>query len=73
MTAKVFVNADRSKVVPEGSTEAAFSLHVKEARKLGLVSEKVAKAAEEAEPAGEPSVEALENTATALTTKGRKR
>ncbi|MEO5965218.1 MAG: hypothetical protein ABIR11_07110 [Candidatus Limnocylindrales bacterium] len=69
MTARVFVNADRSKIVPEGSTQAAFAIHVKEARKLGLVS---AKAADEAEKSGDPSPEAAANTAKALTTKGRK-
>lgn len=70
MTARVFVNADRSKIVPEGSIQAAFAIHVKEARKLGLVS---AKAADEADkPEIEASPEAVANTAKVLTTKGRK-
>ena len=37
MTEKVFVNADRSKVVPAGSAEAAMQIYRSEAKKLGLV------------------------------------
>lgn len=37
MTDKVFVNADRSRVVPPGSVEAAMQVHREEAVKLGLL------------------------------------
>lgn len=46
MTARVFLNAERSAIVEEGSAEAAFSIHVKDAKKLGLLSDKAAAAAE---------------------------
>ena len=40
MTESVFVNRDRSKVVEEGSPEAAHKIHLKEAKRLGLLKEK---------------------------------
>lgn len=43
MTAKVYVNADRSAIVPEGSAEAAMQLHVRDAKRLGLVVDEDAK------------------------------
>lgn len=43
MTAKVYVNRDRTMVVPEGSAEAAMQLHVREAQRLGLVVDEDAK------------------------------
>ena len=36
MTAGVWVNRDRTRVVPEGSPEAAFRLHLRDAERLGL-------------------------------------
>ncbi|HSW43164.1 MAG TPA: hypothetical protein VLM76_11705 [Patescibacteria group bacterium] len=37
MTAGVWVNRDRTRVVPEGSPEAAFRLHLRDAQRLGLL------------------------------------
>ena len=37
MTESVYVNSDRSKVVEEGSPEAAYRIHTKEAKRLGLL------------------------------------
>lgn len=37
MTAGVYVNADKTKIVPEGSVEAAYRIHVTVAEKLGLL------------------------------------
>lgn len=37
MTDKVYVNADRTAIVPEGSAEAAMQLHVRDAKRLGLI------------------------------------
>lgn len=39
MTESVYVNSDRSKVVEAGSPEAAYKVHVKEAKRLGLIKE----------------------------------
>ncbi|MCA1788442.1 MAG: hypothetical protein LC667_00915 [Thioalkalivibrio sp.] len=39
MTESVYVNRDRSRVVGEGSPEAAWKIHAKEAKRLGLLSE----------------------------------
>ena len=39
MTESVYVNADRTKVVSEGSADAAFRIHRKEAARLGLVKD----------------------------------
>jgi hypothetical protein len=39
MTDSVYVNSDRSKVVPEGSPEAAYRIHTKEAKRLGILKE----------------------------------
>jgi hypothetical protein len=42
MTAGVWVTADQTRVVPEGSPEAAFRLHLRDAERLGLIkTEKV--------------------------------
>lgn len=40
MTEAVYVNADRSKVVDEDSPEAAYRIHTKEAKRLGLLKER---------------------------------
>jgi hypothetical protein len=37
MTAGVYVNATRTRIVPEGSPEAAYRIHVTVAEKLGLL------------------------------------
>lgn len=39
MTASVYVNRDMSRVVPEGSPEAAFRIHRSEAERRGLLTE----------------------------------
>jgi hypothetical protein len=38
MTESVYVNAAKDKVVPEGP-EAAYKIHAKEAKRLGLLTE----------------------------------
>lgn len=48
MTKGVWINADRTRVVPEGSPEAAFRLHVADAEALGI--EVKPKVEPEAEP-----------------------
>lgn len=42
MTAGVYVNATKDRIVPQGSPEAAFRIHVSVAEKLGLLPEKAA-------------------------------
>lgn len=53
MTESVFVNADRTKVVDEGSRDAAYKIHLKDAVRLGLVK---AKKAEEPAPVASADV-----------------
>ena len=62
MTDMVFVNADRTKVVKEGSPDAAMQLHRKEAERLGLLKESKAKSDDA--PAGTKIVPDGEATAT---------
>lgn len=38
MTASVYVNRGRTRVVPEGSPEAAFRVHVNDLARMGLAS-----------------------------------
>lgn len=39
MSRGVYVTADRSRTVPEGSPEAAYRIHLEEARRLGLLED----------------------------------
>lgn len=54
MTESVYVNAARDKVVPEGP-DAAYKIHAKEAKRLGLIKEqpKANKVVEEPELNGD--------------------
>lgn len=40
MTESVYVNSDRSKIVEEGSPDAAYRIHLKDAKRLGLVADR---------------------------------
>lgn len=46
MTASVYINADRTRVVAAGSPEAAFKVHVSQLPKLGIASAAVVKTVE---------------------------
>ena len=48
MTAGVYVNADRTKIVPEGSPEAAYWIHETVAARLGLLRKEMTKPADKA-------------------------
>lgn len=39
MTDSVYVNADRTQVVDENDPKAAYKIHLKEAKRLGLLKE----------------------------------
>ena len=68
MTESVYVNRDRSKIVEEGSPEAAYRLHAKDAKRLGLVKEpKANKVVEPEQP--EPNGDAPKRTYTRRATK----
>lgn len=51
MTEGVYVNADRTRIVPEGSVEAAYRIHTSVARKLGLFDAPQPEAKEAPKPA----------------------
>ena len=68
MTESVYVNRDRSKVVEEGSPDAAYRIHTKEAKRLGLLKD-APKGTKVVEPAQEPE----NGTLTTETVKPRRR
>jgi hypothetical protein len=59
---RLFVNKDRTRVVPAGSPEAAFMMHEKDVKALGIKLTK-AEVAKVEEPAAEPEEKAQEPAA----------
>jgi hypothetical protein len=67
---RLFVNKDRTRVVPAGSPEAAFMMHEKDVKALGIKITKV-EPAKVAEPVDEPVDEPEEKTQEPAANKAR--
>lgn len=67
MTESVYLNRDRTKIVPEGSPEAAWKVHAKDAKRLLNEAPKGTKVVEPQQP--EPNGDTPKRTYTRRATK----